>query len=141
MRLRCRLHTKNDTEKTEERNERDDPHSSQKREPGIGLFPGTGRLGCAWLLDFSDWKGNNRQDRTRHRRSSGGCGSVGPVWSAQSSVASAWCFSLAPGSGLLRLSRPRPLRRWSARPECSIRADLCPQLCAAHSMGTVTELQ
>src|SRR6266704_1711041 len=62
---------------------RDVSHSAQKRKPGIGLFPGTGCPGCAWILGLLYWTGNARQDRARHWYSGGGCGDMGLFGSPQ----------------------------------------------------------
>jgi hypothetical protein len=51
-------------------------------------------LGATSVLGVPDRTGTARQNRTRHRRSIGSCGGVGPGWSAEFTVAVA--RSLAP---------------------------------------------
>src|SRR6266516_1561650 len=115
-------------------------YDDQKREPGIGLFPGVGRPGCAGVLGVPDWANNDRQDRTRHRRSAGGSGGVGHVRSTDSSVASERPLALDPGSSLVWFSRCGPLRRRPTRIERSVRAGLCTQLRTDTCVGTVTRI-
>jgi len=117
---------------------RDVSHSAQKRKPGIGLFPGTGCPGCAWILRLLYWTGNARQDRARHWYSGGGCGDMGPLRLAASGVAAGGSLVLDLASGLLRLSRCSPLCRFPAHPGCGIHAGLCSQSRPDLRVGAVT---
>ncbi len=84
----------------------------------------------------------NRQDRTRSRYASGGCGGVGLVRSAEFNVAAARSLALDPIRSLLRFSRSSSLRRWSARQRVRKRPDgagACPVLCPLHHLGDGSE--
>jgi hypothetical protein len=60
-------------------------------------------LGATSVLGVPDRTGTARQNRTRHRRSIGSCGGVGPGWSVEFTVAVAG--SLAPCQGVSQMQR------------------------------------